>query len=327
VNDALVKNNFPLASNPVYSDQQLFLAASEYSRVDDMLQRKLQVMYQQPSISFQEIFMKYQQLSSMIIRREKPLREQLENLAIEIIRTIFSPPAHLNLKAMISSRLNMDVSPDDQKPSMMPDLSPERLKYLNEQVQRRIILNGLVQGSAMHIWKSSHYIVNEKLSQLSPALMPLYDEYISLTNFSLWQVPVSLVSQQLEEGQGFMTQGQCKLDFHSGKDVILEIKATNFPVMLHELTKGIVDYLICHAIPEDLTEEELDYYYAKADSYPNEIWHYFLSPSVWNSFVQAQGCRTDELPRRIYQLCQMGYPELVETFKGYIDEYRANNNS
>jgi len=327
---ALVEKNFPLNANPVFNHNPIFLAQTEYARIDDLLKRKLVAMYNQDNISYLEIFRKYQQLSSMIIKRERQMKEQLEDLAIKIITTIFSPPEHIDLKAMINSRMKMDIDPEQQKPSVLPDMSPERLAYLNAQVQKRVLLNGLVQGSAMHIWKSSHYMVKEEIDKLSPALMSLYDEYISLTSLSLWQLDISLAMKEIQKGnemglntQGYMTQGQCKLNFGEG-GVEIEIKAVNFPVMLHELTKGILDYLICHAIPEDLDEAELDYYYAKADDYSHEMWHYILSPTIWETFVQAADCDTQDLAKVVHAACQMEPEELYKEFKTLIDD-RASN--
>ena len=227
--------------------------------------------------------------------------------------------------------MKMDIDPEEQKPSILPDMSPERMAYLNAEVQKRVLLNGLVQGSAMHIWKSCHYLVKERLDQLSPTLMTLYDEYISLTSFSLWKLDISLVMAEIQKGNemglntgGFMVQGQEQVKFKSDGSVDIEVKATNFPVMLHELTKGIIDYLICHAIPEDLDEAELDYYYAKADDYANEMWHYILSPAIWETFVQAANCDTQDLAKVIHAACKMEPEKLYEEFKKHIDERTSN---
>lgn len=328
------KKDFPLSSCPAFNHKPMYLATEEYKQIDDLIKRKITHLYNQESISYEQILKKYQQVATMIMRREKDIKEQLQNLAVEIITTIFSPPEHLDLKAMITSRTQMDIDPKSKKPNMMPNITSDRLEYLNQEIQKRVLLNALVQGSSMNIWKSCHYLVMEKLDLISPSLMPLYDEYISLTSLSVWKINVSLMMDEIQRGNemganadgGFMVQGQCKVDFkqNPGK-VSVEVKAVNFPVMLHELTKGIVDYLICHAIPKDLSESELDYYYNKADAYQNELWHYIMSPTLWNIFVQTSNCDTQDLAKAIYAACKMPAQDLQNEFKKYIDEHRANN--
>ena len=118
-----------------------------------------------------------------------------------------------------------------------------------------------------------------------------------------------------------MTQGFNKLEFDEEGEAECKIRCVgvNFPVLLHEVTKGAMDYLICHGIPKDFSEDELKYYYAKADSYENEFWHYLLSPTVWTSLVDAAGVDTQELPLVIAKLTQLSYEELTDVLKACID--------
>ena len=73
----------------------------------------------------------------------------------------------------------------------------------------------------------------------------------------------------------------------------------------------------------EFSEEELKYYYAKADSYENEYWHYLLSPQLWTSFTEATGMTTQELPLAIARLTQLSYQELSDAMKACIDSPEA----
>jgi hypothetical protein len=63
-------------------------------------------------------------------------------------------------------------SPSQHADAVMND-SPE---YLLEQVNKRLTLNLLIQGSAQHAFLTSHYLVRDELAALDPNLLRLYDQ-------------------------------------------------------------------------------------------------------------------------------------------------------
>lgn len=118
---------------------------------------------------------------------------------------------------------------------------------------------------------------------------------------------------------GFMTQGFNEVKFDEEEDKI-NCNAVNFPVLLHEMTKGVMDYLICRGIPQDLSAEELKYYYAKADKYENEVWHYYLSPTIWIEMLDVLKITSDKIPSVIAKLSELDYKVLVELLKSVLDD-------
>ena len=172
----------------------------------------------------------------------------------------------------------------------------------------------------MHIWKSAHYIIKEKVDELDPMLMFLYDQYTSSIGWLLWQLSPDDAQEAIGAG-GAITQGYNQLEFEEEGEPECNVhcNAVNFPVLLHEITKGAMDYLICHGIPQDLSEEQLKYYYAKADSYENELWHYYMSPTIWIKMVEAADVDTQDLPLVIARLTQLSYQELTQVLQACID--------
>jgi hypothetical protein len=189
-----------------------------------------------------------------------------------------------------------------------------------QEIQKRIILNGLVHGAAMHIWKSAHYIIKDQIDELDPMLMVLYDQYTTSIGWLIWQMSPDNAQAAIDGGNA-MTQGFNKLEFeeHGEPECSVHCHAVNFPVLLHEVTKGAMDYLICRGIPSNYSEDELRYYYAIADSYANEFWHYLMSPTVWTKLVEAAGVDTQELPMVIARLTQLSYHELTDVLRACID--------
>ena len=175
----------------------------------------------------------------------------------------------------------------------------------------------VVHGSAMQIWKSAHYIIKERIDSVDDFLMTLYDEYTAAVGWMLWQM--SPDDFQRETGNMTLGFNQLKFEEEGEPECNVHCHAVNFPVLLHELTKGAMDYLICRGIPQDYSEQELEYYYAKADDYENEIWHYLMSPSIWNKLIEAADVPTQGLPAVIANISLLSYQELIDVLRACVD--------
>jgi hypothetical protein len=316
---ALDNGTFPLAGNGAFGHNPGLLAADEFKRCHDLFERRMPYEFSLSEMQQRmQMFGKFMSTLSTMQRLEQPNAEQLQQIAVDVIREMYDVPEDLLLNANLEQGSVEDPDTDQEQDVQALNLTEERAEYIQKEIQKRVILNGLVHGSSMHIWKSAHYIVQEKISQINPMLMDLYNEYSAMVGFLLWKQPISFVEMGIDEGIGMMTQGKCELEFkEEGNEVTAS--AVNFPVLLHEVNKGVMDYLISRAIPQDLTEAELDYYYAEADNYKHEIWHYFLSPSLWANLLDTLQVDSTQLPQVIANLSEMKYDTLVEMFQEMID--------
>ena len=313
--------DFPLNTNTVLSHCYGYLGAKEFTRCHEMLQDKLPYEFSLTTADLQgKLQLTFMGIYNMIVAREKNHKNVLQDLAVDIVREMYAVPPHVDLKAFITDKNNMDLEPAEQD-DQPPKLSPDRLAYLEEEIQKRIILNTLVQGSAMHVWKSSHYIVKEKIDNIDSQLIDLYDIFTTITGFQLWSLDINVLMQMLEDGQemagivsGFTKQGynQIKFDEPGKPQATVESHGVNFPVLLHEVTKGAIDYLICNGIPQDLSSDELDYYYARSDAYKYEPWHYYLSPTIWSDLLDVLDMDSQQIPKVIFKLSQLKYSVLSE---------------
>ena len=312
--------NFSLDGNDLYRYKPEELAGQEYKRCLELFERRLPEVFALPT---PQAVVRMQKMNKMIfnsmLNKEMSHIEELKRIAVDTVRSLFDIPEHVEILPDISMEQGVDQDEQDDSPEPVLSLSPEEWKRMKDEIQKRVILNGLVHGSAMHIWKSAHYIIKDQIESLNPMLMGFYNQYTASIGWALWQMPPDYA--QGEINQGGMTQGFNKLEFDEEGEAECKIRCVgvNFPVLLHEVTKGAMDYLICHGIPKDFSEDELKYYYAKADSYENEFWHYLLSPTVWTSLVDAAGVDTQELPLVIAKLTQLSYEELTGVLKACID--------
>jgi len=308
---------FSLDANRLYHYKPDVLAAEEYKRCLELFERRLPAEQALPTHEAVVMTqMRMQPTSDSMFIKEMKNQEVLQEIAVDTVRSLFDIPEHIQLLPKLDSGLDLDTDQDDS-PQPFLSLSEDRKKEMRDEIQKRVILNGLVHGSAMHIWKSAHYIIKEQIDQVDDFLMTLYDEYTAAVSWLLWQVDPDAFQRQV----GGITMGFNELQFEEEGEPECNVHchAVNFPVLLHELTKGAMDYLISRAIPQDYSEEELEYYYAKADDYENEIWHYLMSPTIWIKLIEAADVATQEIPAVIANLTQLSYQELTDVLRACID--------
>jgi hypothetical protein len=313
---------FSLDANRLFHYKPHVLAAEEYKRCLELFERRLpaeQALPTQEAVVMTQ--MRMQPTSDSMFIKEMKNQEVLQEIAVNTVRSLFDIPEHIKLLPELSDSVDLDPDGQDDSPEPYLSLTEERKREMQDEIQKRIILNGLVHGSAMHIWKSAHYIIKEEIDKVDDFLMTLYDEYTAAVGWLLWQMDPDAFNREL----GGTTLGYNQLEFEEEGEPECNVHchAVNFPVLLHELTKGAMDYLICRAIPSEYSEQELEYYYAKADDYENEIWHYLMSPTLWIKLIEAADVATQEIPAVIANLTQLSYQDLTSALRACIDSKSA----
>jgi len=125
-----------------------------------------------------------------------------------------------------------------------------------------------------HQWKSpvfdyNQFLVQNELNDINPRLIDKYSRVSALVNYWNWKI----VQPDMPIALG--------VNLLNIEEKEVEAKAINFPVLIHELSKGVMDYLISRGLPtkvgsEDISQDDLRYIYREADKYANEQWHYFF---------------------------------------------------
>lgn len=299
---------FPLDQNKVFNHKPEQLAFKEFSRCLSLYQEK------NPNSRPEQSIGRAVGIQSIITRTEAPYKEQLEALAIKTIKELYQVPDEIDLKAIINPKISLGTR-QDHNPETFLELTLEQKNAMRDEIQKRIILNGLVHGSSMHVWKGLFHLVSEELGKINPSLKELYEVYTSSMGLYLWQMnPNAMIKAVQANAQ--MTQGFNRLNFNrDGKPGgTITAEAINFPVMLHELNKGVMDWIISAGIPKNYSEAELKYYYSKADTYENEIYHYLLAPSLWTQLLEEKNIDNEEIPQMLSDVTKLSYQELTKLF-------------
>lgn len=159
-------------------------------------------------------------------------------------------------------------------------------KFDLEKAKRRFI-NSLIQGAS----KKGHYmfhLVKEELEKLDPNLLNLYGVLMSVNDLLYWIMPDEMVMKAAESGQGM--EGKEEIDDTTDPPTI-KAKGLFFPILIHELLKGVYEVLGTQGLPDD--PKAADMVMASQDTLPYEIWDLRLGPVIWEKFM-------DSYPEKLY---------------------------
>jgi len=232
------------------------------------------------------------QAARRIMQIESQNRETLENLAVElVVDEMGIPEGDLQFDAKLEKpdTSGMQMKPQKKKkkelefPNFeMEDEAAKRLQKLDLEKQKRRFINSLIQGSA----KKAHYmyhLVNEKLNDINPDLVGLYSIVMSVNDLLYWVMP---------DMEGMMGGGGAESAMAGKEELDLEtdpptIKATGlmFPILVHELYKGVMEYISAHGLPSD--PEMADEVIGMEDTLPAEVWDLRLGPVIWEKFLEV----------------------------------------
>ncbi len=303
---------FNLSFHNVFNYNPYILLKIGYEKSLSIFKRRIS----ENKFTNQQIYIIYLQLYEKITIAEKEIKNNLQNIVHEAIVELYNIPLDINLEISLidQNEINYNFDNQTQDESLIDKIKPERIPIINKEIKKRIILNSIVNGSSVMIWSNVYYIIKEKLNDLNPKLIELYDKYTAVVGLILYLQEPNFDLETIEKN------GVCEVNFKKN-EVVLKSLGVNLPVLLLETNKIVFDYLICHCIPKDFTEEELKFYYAMSDSYKHEIWHNTLSPILYEKLLNIIDKDPTEIPGVIFKLCQLSYESLEEIFISLQEDY------
>ncbi len=172
------------------------------------------------------------------------------------------------------------VESEEEAEDDLDDFMAAFEKFDMEKAKRRFI-NSLIQGAA----KKGHYmfaLVQDELNRLDPRLLNLYGVLMSIADLMYWVVPDQMTQMMAGSGEG--VQGSEEVDDQTDPPTI-KAKGLFFPVLVHELLKGVYEVLGTAGLPDDPKAAEM--VMGSQDTLPYEIWDLRLGPVIWEKFIEA----------------------------------------
>jgi hypothetical protein len=230
-----------------------------------------------------------------IKRVESEHKEYLENLAVNLVKKELGiPEGQLQFDVELVGGA-MGASQGMQRQPEQPDEEDveeafkeseehqeeiedfmDSMERFNLEKAKRRMINSLVQGAA---FKGGHMytLVSSEIDRLSPNLLNLYGVTQSLMEHLYWLYP----DMEQMAGSGGGQMGQSESDPETDPPTI-RAKAFTFPLLVHEIVKGIYSLYGDQGLPNDPVQRSM--VVGVEDTLPSEIWDSRLGPIFWEKF-------------------------------------------
>jgi len=158
-------------------------------------------------------------------------------------------------------------------------MQQDAIKSFEGERGKRRMVNSMIQGAAFslgHLYKT----LNNEINQIDPRLMSLYNVSQSIMEHLYWLYPD--MEDMAASGGGQL--GQSSFDEPEEEDgpFIVRAVAPTLPLLVHELVKGLLDFMAWDSLPEDEKQSQL--VLGAEDTLPGEIWDSLLGPVIWSKF-------------------------------------------
>ena len=230
----------------------------------------------------QSLMMSVMQSMQRLIMIQMQNKEQLEKLAVDLVRKELGIPedamqfkAELVMQPMGPAG-GMQSEPEIPSEEEIEEFMGDMEQFNLERAKRRFI-NSLIQGAA---FKGGHMfnLVRNEINDINPQLMDLYTTSQALMEHAYWLFP----DMENMAGGGGGQMGQSEVDEETDPPTV-KGKAVTFPLLVHELVKGVYEVFGTHGLPDDPRQQEM---ILKAeDTLPAEIWDSRLGPIFWEKFL------------------------------------------
>ena len=225
-------------------------------------------------------------------------KEYLENLAVDLVKKELGiPEGQLQFEVELvngpmGASEGMQTQPEqpdeedveeafkesEEHQEEIEDFMDSMEKFNLEKAKRRMI-NSLVQGAA---FKGGHMytLVSDEINRLSPNLLNLYGVTQSLMEHLYWLYP----DMENMAGGGGGQMGQSESDPETDPPTI-KAKAFTFPLLVHEIVKGIYSLYGDQGLPNDPVQRSM--VVGAEDTLPSEIWDSRLGPIFYEKFRES----------------------------------------
>jgi len=217
------------------------------------------------------------------MKMESDHKERLEKLAVEVVCEEFDlPKGAVNFKATLTDSITMkprvtNESPNEEFMMEFEDLS--EIENAEKEVKKRRFINAMVEGAANSMNHSYNKIINE-LTDMNPSLPNRYSKLMALNDYRMFT--------NAEWGKG-QPAGCVNLEFDEAGTPTVMAEGVIFPVLVRELTKGLMEMIAMHGFGENTNMN--DYVVSQADYTSAEPWDIRMGSALWKKFENTIGTK------------------------------------
>jgi hypothetical protein len=250
------------------------------------------------NIDNQSVMMEMMPMVYETIALESKHKKKLEDLAIKMIRDEYDMREDaVEIIAELTPNINIEGTKKNPTPMPVEGMefeSHDDMVNATDEVYKRRFLNAMTQGAAK---KCNHmfHMADDELTDMDPKLPNKYNKIMSAADYMYYVIP---------KMENQVNGGVVRVEFPTAENPKAKIhaQAMVFPVLIHEIVKGVMELLSAHGLPKD--KSMANYVVNKADFLAAEPWDMRLGPAVWGKF-------TDKIPADDFGLKHHVYSELA----------------
>ena len=252
------------------------LVSARFKKVADKLKKSANIPNLSPN-TVQSLYMQMMSRIPYIMRIEAANKEELEQLAIDAsLDETEIPEGWVDIQANLGAAIdvsNFRYQPEPEKEEDeeekkeklafqsfdIEDLTDE--EQLELEKHKRNIINAIIQGAA----KRGHYIfqkpsVKRALDRINPELFPLYLAIMAVNDY-MYFTQEQMIEMMSQTGQGVAGKVELDPDDEEGdegeeggeeeSDTVIKAEGLIFPILCHEIIKGIEESKGRHGLPKE----------------------------------------------------------------------------
>ena len=272
---------------------QEILASERYKQVVNNLRRYLgnNAPVQRNMTGLMQLQGTLMDAHNTIVQVEREHKQELEQLAVELVmKEMGIPEDAIDFDAKIIGMGEIDTN--DFNRDNRNEENPEEVNIENEieifnelqnldlEKAKRRMINSIIQGAS----KKGHYmfhLVPDRLQQITgePNILNLYGTLMSILDITYWQASDELLKGSPNSVAGKESVERPDEDDPEGKAKIIA-RGVNFPVLVHELIKGVLELFAIQGRPEG--DEGFEDVEQSEDTLEKEMWDLRLGPAIWD---------------------------------------------
>jgi hypothetical protein len=294
-------NSLDLAKNPAFpktdasGNQINFLELIAYKRFNDVVSLVKRYNPQINPASIGEVSSVLMGAVRTITNAEQPHIPKLEKLAVDVVVNEMEIPdgaflydAKIVPVGSISGegfilegkeQNQQEVQSQFGEQAEVENMTASEL-FEMEKHKRRFI-NMLIQGAS----KKGHYmfqLVAGELNEINPQMTNEYGKMMSANDIIYWLFPDETIKQMASQPSNMA--GKEEIEDETDPPT-LKVRGINFPVVVHELVKAIMDVFGTQGLPDDPKSSQM--IIDSVDSLENETMDLRLGVPVWELFSSS----------------------------------------
>ena len=190
-------------------------------------------------------------LTTICLKKEEPIRKQLEQLCLKIVRESLNVPTEgieigCELTEEIPSSQSFNINPE----SRMADSEYEDVASIENdenEIEKRKILYAYIIGMSDSVSDLLRKKYLSEIFELDEQLPHLYNKIMRINNYLIYTKDTKIVDGSHKQG------GYVKTTLGTNdQPTTIESKAIIFPILLYETLKGCFELFISHGLPDDV---------------------------------------------------------------------------